>query len=61
MSDSRTDAEKSNVNYTALTKSLDVTDQPIMQPIHVKKYVPVKDGNTTKIEPLNGAEFSNFF
>ena len=56
--DSRTDAEKSNVNYTALTKSLDVTDQPIMQPIHVKKYVPVKDGNTTKIEPLNGAEFS---
>lgn len=56
--DSRTDAEKSNVNYTALTKSLDVTDQPIMQPIHVKKYVPVKDGNTTKIKPLNGAEFS---
>lgn len=56
--DSRTDAEKSNVNYTALTKSLDVTDQPIMQPIHVKKYVPVKDGNTTKIEPLNGAGFS---
>lgn len=56
--DSRTDAEKSNVNYTALTKSLDVTDQPIEQPIHVKKYVPVKDGNTTKIKPLNGAEFS---
>ena len=56
--DSRTDAEKSNVNYTALTKSLDVTDHPIMQPIHVKKYVPVKDGNTTKIKPLNGAGFS---
>lgn len=56
--DNRTDAEKSNVNYTALSKHLDVTNQPIMQPIHVKKYVPVKDGNTTKIEPLNGAEFS---
>ena len=56
--DNRTDAEKSDVNYTALSKHLDVTDQPIMQPIHVKKYVPVKDGNTTKIEPLNGAEFS---
>lgn len=56
--DSRTDAEKSDVNYTALSKHLDVTDQPIMQPIHVKKYVPVKDGNTTKIAPLNGAEFS---
>ena len=56
--DNRTDAEKSNVNYTALSKHLDVTDQPIMQPIHVKKYVPVKDGNTTKIEPLNDAEFS---
>lgn len=56
--DNRTDAEKSDVNYTALSKHLDVTNQPIMQPIHVKKYVPVKDGNTTKIEPLNGAEFS---
>lgn len=56
--DNRTDAEKSNVNYTALSKHLDVTNQPIMQPIHVKKYVPVKDGNTTKIEPLNGAGFS---
>lgn len=56
--DSRTDAEKSDVNYTALSKHLDITDQPIMQPIHVKKYVPVKDGNTTKIAPLNGAEFS---
>lgn len=56
--DSRTDAEKSDVNYTALSKHLDVTDQPIKQPIHVKKYVPVKDGNTTKIAPLNGAEFS---
>ena len=56
--DNRTDAEKSDVNYTALSKHLDVTNQPIMQPIHVKKYVPVKDGNTTKIEPLNGAGFS---
>lgn len=56
--DNRTDAEKSNVNYTALSKHLDVTNQPIMQPIHVKKYVPVKNGNTTKIEPLNGAGFS---
>lgn len=56
--DNRTDAEKSDVNYTALSKHLDVTNQPIMQPIHVKKYVPVKDGNTTKIDPLNGAEFS---
>lgn len=56
--DKRTDAEKSDVNYTALSKHLDVTNQPIMQPIHVKKYVPVKDGNTTKIEPLNGAGFS---
>lgn len=56
--DNRTDAEKSDVNYTALSKHLDVTNQLIMQPIHVKKYVPVKDGNTTKIEPLNGAEFS---
>lgn len=56
--DNRTDAEKSNVNYTALSKHLDVTNQPIMQPIHVKKYVPVKDGNTTKIKPLNGAGFS---
>lgn len=56
--DNRTDAEKSDVNYTALSKHLDVTNQPIMQPIHVKKYVPVKDGNTTKIEPLNGAVFS---
>lgn len=56
--DNRTDAEKSDVNYTALSKHLDITNQPIMQPIHVKKYVPVKDGNTTKIEPLNGAEFS---
>lgn len=56
--DNRTDAEKSNVNYTALSKHLDVTNQPIMQPIHVKKYVPVKDGNTTKIEPLNDAGFS---
>lgn len=56
--DNRTDAEKSNVNYTALSKHLDVTNRPIMQPIHVKKYVPVKDGNTTKIEPLNGAGFS---
>ncbi len=56
--DNRTDAEKSDVNYTALSKHLDVTNQPIMQPIHVKKYVPVKDGNTTKIAPLNGAEFS---
>lgn len=56
--DNRTDAEKSDVNYTALSKHLDVTDQPIMQPIHVKKYVPVKDGNTTKIKPLNGAGFS---
>ena len=56
--DNRTDAEKSDVNYTALSKHLDVTNQPIMQPIHVKKYVPVKGGNTTKIEPLNGAGFS---
>lgn len=56
--DNRTDAEKSDVNYTALSKHLDVTNRPIMQPIHVKKYVPVKDGNTTKIEPLNGAGFS---
>lgn len=56
--DNRTDAEKNDVNYTALSKHLDVTNQPIMQPIHVKKYVPVKDGNTTKIEPLNGAGFS---
>lgn len=56
--DNRTDAEKSDVNYTALSKHLDVTNQPIMQPIHVKKYVPVKDDNTTKIEPLNGAGFS---
>lgn len=56
--DNRTDAEKSDVNYTALSKHLDVTNQPIMQPIHIKKYVPVKDGNTTKIEPLNDAEFS---
>lgn len=56
--DNRTDAEKSDVNYTALSKHLDVTNQPIMQPIHVKKYVPVKDCNTTKIEPLNGAGFS---
>lgn len=56
--DNRTDADKSDVNYTALSKHLDVTNQPIMQPIHVKKYVPVKDGNTTKIEPLNGAGFS---
>ena len=56
--DNRTDAEKSDVNYTALSKHLDVTNQPIMQPIHVKKYVPVKNGNTTKIEPLNGAGFS---
>lgn len=56
--DNRTDAEKSDVNYVALSKHLDVTDQPIMQPIHVKKYVPVKDGNTTKIKPLNGAGFS---
>ena len=56
--DNRTDAEKSNVNYTALSKHLDVTDQPIMQPIHVKKYTPVKVGNTTEIKPLNGAGFS---
>lgn len=56
--DNRTDAEKSNVNYTALSKHLDVTDQPIKQPIHVKKYTPVKVGNTTEIKPLNGAGFS---
>lgn len=56
--DNRTDAEKSNVNYAALSKHLDVTDQPIMQPIHVKKYTPVKIGNTTEIKPLNGAGFS---
>ena len=56
--DNRTDAEKSNVNYAALSKHLDVTDQPIMQPIHVKKYTPVKVGNTTEIKPLNGAGFS---
>lgn len=57
--DGRTDQQKLTVNYDEYTaKTFTISNRTIMQPIHVKKYVPVKDGNTTKIEPLNGAEFS---
>lgn len=57
--DGRTDQQKLTVNYDEYTaKTFTISNRTIMQPIHVKKYVPVKDGNTTKIDPLNGAEFS---
>lgn len=57
--DGRTDQQKLTVNYDEYTaKTFTISNRTIMQPIHVKKYVPVKDGNTTKIEPLNGAVFS---
>lgn len=57
--DGRTDQQKLTVNYDEYTaKTFTISNRTIEQPIHVKKYVPVKDGNTTKIEPLNGAEFS---
>lgn len=57
--DGRTDQQKLTVNYDEYTaKTFTISNRTIMQPIHVKKYVPVKDGNTTKIEPLNGAGFS---
>lgn len=57
--DGRTDQQKLTVNYDEYTaKTFTISNRTIMQPIHVKKYVPVKDGNTTKIKPLNGAGFS---
>ena len=57
--DGRTDQQKLTVNYDEYTaKTFTISNRTIEQPIHVKKYVPVKDGNTTKIEPLNGAGFS---
>ena len=57
--DGRTDQQKLTVNYDEYTaKTFTISNRTIMQPIHVKKYTPVKVGNTTKIEPLNGAEFS---
>lgn len=57
--DGRTDQQKLTVNYDEYTaKTFTISNRTIMQPIHVKKYVPVKNGNTTKIEPLNGAGFS---
>lgn len=57
--DGRTDQQKLTVNYDEYTaKMFTISNRTIMQPIHVKKYVPVKDGNTTKIKPLNGAGFS---
>ena len=57
--DGRTDQQKLTVNYDEYTtKTFTISNRTIEQPIHVKKYVPVKDGNTTKIKPLNGAGFS---
>lgn len=57
--DGRTDQQKLTVNYDEYTaKTFTISNRTIEQPIHVKKYVPVKDGNMTKIKPLNGAGFS---
>lgn len=57
--DGRTDQQKLTVNYDEYTaKTFTISNRTIMQPIHVKKYTPVKVGNMTEIKPLNGAEFS---
>ena len=57
--DGRTDQQKLTVNYDEYTaKTFTISNRTIMQPIHVKKYTPVKVGNTTEIKPLNGAGFS---
>lgn len=57
--DGRTDQQKLTVNYDEYTaKTFTISNRTIKQPIHVKKYTPVKVGNTTEIKPLNGAGFS---
>lgn len=58
--DKRTDAQKQDVNYDSIDVAVDVSNSPIEQPLHVKKYEYVESGQNKSLEGLNGVEFQVF-
>ncbi|MCM1207510.1 MAG: SpaA isopeptide-forming pilin-related protein [Ruminococcus sp.] len=58
--DKRTDTQKQDVNYKSIDATVNANNNPIEQPLHVKKYEYVEEGQHKGIEGLNGAEFRVF-